>query len=71
MMRGDYLTIMSRRQLEVELETGLVVTLPVDLQDSTRVIGMTYRLGWEPTPTQTRFMDLIREEGRKWQHESL
>ncbi|WP_373050891.1 LysR family transcriptional regulator, partial [Thalassovita aquimarina] len=67
MMRGDYLTIMSRRQAEIEVETGTVVTLPIDLKDSARAIGLTYRAGWEPTPTQTRFMDLIRDEGQKWQ----
>ncbi len=67
MMRGDYLTIMSRRQVEIEVETGTIVTLPIDLQDSARAIGLTYRAGWEPTPTQTRFIDLIRDEGRNLQ----
>lgn len=67
MMRGDYLTIMSQRQAEMELDTGSVVTLPIDLRDSARAIGLTYRAGWEPTPTQARFMDLIRDEGRQWQ----
>ncbi|WP_323785805.1 LysR family transcriptional regulator [Thalassovita sp.] len=66
MMRGDYLTIMSRRQLEVEMEIGMLVTLPIDLKGSARSIGLTCRAGWDPTPTQTRFMDMIRQEGLKW-----
>jgi LysR family transcriptional regulator of gallate degradation len=65
MMRGNYVTILSRRQIEVELDRGILVLLPIDLGDSSRSIGLTYRAGWEPTPTQSRFLELLRDEGRK------
>jgi len=61
MMRGDYLTIMSRKQIEVEQAHGLLVPLDVDLHDSLRPIGLTFRAGWQPTPTQQRFLDMVRE----------
>lgn len=64
MMRGDYLTIMSRKQIEVEQDRGLLVPLSVELEDSLRPIGLTFRAGWQPTPTQRRFLDMIRDEVR-------
>lgn len=64
MMRGDYVTIMSRGQIEVEQENGVLAPLPIDLKDSARPIGLTFRKGWEPTPTQARFLDMIRSNAR-------
>lgn len=58
--RGNYVTIMSRHQCAVERALGLMVPLEVELPDSRRPIGLTFRVGWTPTPTQTRFLDLIR-----------
>ena len=58
--RGNYVTIMSLHQIGVELEQGLVVPLNVALPDSERPIGLTFRKGWHATPTQKRFLDLIR-----------
>lgn len=62
MMRGDYLTIMSAKQIEVEQEHGVLAPLSVDLEESLRPIGLTFRAGWQPTPTQQRFLDMIRDE---------
>lgn len=60
MKRGNYVTIMSRGQIEVEEEHGALARLPIELKDSVRPIGLTFRTGWEPTPTQALFLDLIR-----------
>ncbi|MEW5423498.1 LysR family transcriptional regulator [Amorphus sp. 3PC139-8] len=65
MMRRDYLTIMSENQFEIEREQGLLASMPVPLPDSTRAIGFTYRSDWRPTPTQSRFLDLIRAYCRR------
>jgi len=62
MMRGDYVTIMSPRQIEVERELGLLVPLPIPLPDSARAIGLTFRRDWMPTPSQKRLLDLIRTQ---------
>ncbi len=58
--RGDYVTILSPRQAAVEIAQGLMVPLDIPLPDSARPIGLTTRAGWMPTPTQARFLDLVR-----------
>lgn len=58
--RGDYVTIISLHQAAVECAQGLMVPLDIPLSDNVRPIGLTYRKGWTPTPTQARFFDLIR-----------
>lgn len=62
MMRGDYVTIMSRRQIAVEERLGLLAALPIELADSARPIGLTFRRGWVATPSQRRLLDLIRAQ---------
>ena len=61
MMRGDYITVMSRNQFEMEDDQGILTPLPISLENSDRAIGLTYRTGWQPTRTQARFLDMIRE----------
>ncbi|MEJ1999600.1 MAG: LysR family transcriptional regulator, partial [Maritimibacter sp.] len=58
--RGDYVTILSPRQAAVEIAQGLMVPLDIPLPDSARPIGLTTRAGWMPTPTQARFLSLVR-----------
>ena len=58
--RGDYLTLLSPRQAAVEIAQGLMVPLDLPLGDSARQIGLTTRADWMPTPTQARFLDLVR-----------
>ncbi len=60
--RGRYISIASKRQIEVERQTGALVELPIDLPDSGRPIGLTFRSDWTPTPLQRRFLDIIREK---------
>jgi LysR family transcriptional regulator of gallate degradation len=58
--QGNYLTILSLHQMAVEQAQGLMVPLSIDLPNSTRPIGLTMRKSWNPTPTQSRFLELIR-----------
>lgn len=60
LLRGDYISIASRRQVEVELQMGSLAALPIDLPGSQRAIGLTFRSGWTPTPMQSRFLDILR-----------
>ena len=61
---GNYVTIMSRHQMSHEIAQGMAVPLKIDLPGSHRPIGLTYRKDWQPTRTQERFLDLLREESR-------
>ncbi len=58
--RGDYISIASERQVEVDEQMGALVRLPVDLPGSGRAIGLTFRENWSPTPIQNRFLEIIR-----------
>lgn len=64
LMQGDYVTIMSRNQLGLEAEQGRMQVLPIPLKGSARPIGLTTRMGWRPTPTQARFLELLRISAR-------
>lgn len=58
--RGDYVSIMSLNQIALELSLGQIVPLDLPLPGSSRAIGLTMRAGWRPTPTQARFLQMIR-----------
>lgn len=62
MLRGNYVTIMSENQFEIERQQGLLTSLDIPLKESVRSIGLTYRKDWQPTKTQAAFLDLIRAQ---------
>ena len=61
--QGEYLTIISRHQISEEVRQGLLVPLPIALNNSERPIGITFRKDWRPTETQSKFVDLLRKYG--------
>lgn len=61
LMTGDYITIISLSQIRHEREQGILVPLPIELTDSARAIGLTYRRDWRPTKTQQQFLGYLRE----------
>ncbi|MBO0347385.1 LysR family transcriptional regulator [Roseibium limicola] len=61
LMDTDYLTIISPRQIVLELEAGLLKVLPVPLKGSARPIGMTTRNNWQPTRLQEDFVTSLRK----------
>jgi len=65
MQRGDYVTVISENQFTVERAQGILTSVPIGMQDNARPIGLTFRAGWQPTPTQGRFLDLIRDFCRR------
>ena len=62
---GDYITIISLNQIRHEYEQGVLVPLPIELADSARPIGLTYRRDWRPTRTQQQFLSYLREVSRE------
>ncbi|MCB1409796.1 MAG: LysR family transcriptional regulator, partial [Rhodobacteraceae bacterium] len=58
--QGDYVSIISRHQIETEIRDGHIAPLDIALTGGTRHIGLTYRSSWRPTATQARFLDLLR-----------
>ncbi len=61
LMAGNYITIISLHQIRQELEQGLLVPLPIELDGSEREIGISVRRGWRPTPAQEKLMEYIKK----------
>ncbi len=62
LLRGsDRLTLISTHQIEHELRFGLLSVLPYALSHTRRPIGVTLRRNWQATPTQTEFLQMLRE----------
>lgn len=59
---GPYLGCISRRQVETEIRSGLMVPLPFRLEQGRRRIGVTTRANWQPTRTQADFLAIVRED---------
>ncbi|EME69603.1 LysR family transcriptional regulator [Paramagnetospirillum caucaseum] len=61
---SDMLTAMSPRQMRVEIESGMLVELPVALGQTTRRIGLTLRDGARLPPIAHSILDSIRLHAR-------
>lgn len=60
----DFLTVLSRDQLRVELEAGWVEAIAEVPDWFHRTIGVTTRQGWRPTPDHRLFMDHLGKIAR-------
>jgi len=65
LLRGsNRLTILSAHQMSLEEQQGLLQRLDFDMGATSRDIGITLRKDWQPTPTQSLFLQLLRTAGR-------
>jgi DNA-binding transcriptional LysR family regulator len=60
--KSDFLTLLSRDQLSVELEAGWVTILWAAPSDILRRIGVTTRANWRPTRLQQAFLDELHHQ---------
>jgi DNA-binding transcriptional LysR family regulator len=60
LLGSDALTLLSPAQLAVELQAGVLASLPTPAPVRRR-IGITTREGWQPTAPQAAFLALLRE----------
>ncbi len=58
---SDHLGCISRLQISAEVDLGALVKVPVDLPDTRRPIGLTYRADWLPTQAQAAFLRDLRD----------
>jgi LysR family transcriptional regulator of gallate degradation len=56
LLGGDYLALMSRRQLAHEVRAGLLAFLPIRVSHAPRPVGYTVRDGFVPSPLLRRFI---------------
>lgn len=62
---SDFLTLLSRDQLAVELEAGWLVHIADAPASVCRTIGVTARADWRPTPQQANFLATIRDQAAR------
>ncbi|EJN21701.1 transcriptional regulator [Pseudomonas sp. GM78] len=60
LLRSDMLAAVSAHQLEQEIASGELCILPLELKQTTRAIGLTYRTGCLHSPVAQALMDTIR-----------
>ncbi|MET0309519.1 MAG: LysR family transcriptional regulator [Sphingomonas sp.] len=56
---SDLLTLLSPDQVALEIESKVLATIGRPVTQGVRTIGVTTRLGWRPTVSQRRFLDLL------------
>ena len=57
---SDRLALLSARQARYELDQGLLALARFQAPSGTRRIGLTFRRGWRPTPTQALLLGFLR-----------
>lgn len=68
LLDSDGLTLLSPDQVAVEIDAGLLTTIPLPHDAMVRTIGVTVREDWRPTALQTRFLQLLEQANGR--HES-
>ena len=64
LQRSDRVMLLSAHQVEQDLATGLLATLPHPGGRVVRRIGLTLRRNWYPTPSQRELLRLLRDAAR-------
>jgi LysR family transcriptional regulator, regulator for genes of the gallate degradation pathway len=68
---SDFLTLLSRYQVAVELEAGWLQVICAAPSNLVRTIGITKRSGWRPTAKQVAFIDQLYATSHKTIPEKL
>ena len=60
LLKSDRLALLSPRQVQYELQTGLLVALDIPVPNSARAIGIMTLPDWQPTLLQAGFLQALR-----------
>ncbi|NLY64271.1 MAG: LysR family transcriptional regulator [Alcaligenaceae bacterium] len=58
--QSQFLTLASPRQVELPMQTRRLAQIKMQLNDSTRSVGLITRKSWQPTVTERRFIQLLK-----------
>ena len=61
LLESDRAALLSKRQVETDVDKGILAVSPSALAGTDRNIGYTVRKDWKPTLLQTRFIELLRK----------
>ena len=59
LLESDRLALLPARQVELEVQMGILAVSPQPLAGTRRDIGLTLRKHWQPTRLQKRFLELL------------
>ena len=62
--QGPYISIVSRHQISVDAELGVITELDLPLEGHFRDIGLTTRKGWRATQMQARYIEYLHRFSR-------
>lgn len=57
---SDFLTLLSPDQVALQIRSGLLTRIGEPLEETQRLVGITYRRSWRPTAIQRRFIELLK-----------
>lgn len=66
LLESDRLTLLSRRQIAVDVDSGLLATIDVPVPSPRRTIVATLRRDWKPTQVQTALLEELKAITREW-----
>ena len=66
LLESDRLTVLSRHQISLELEVGLLAALDIDQPELQRRIVATLRRDWKPTQVQAALLEELKAVTREW-----
>jgi DNA-binding transcriptional LysR family regulator len=66
LLESDRLTVLSRRQIAVDMESGLLAALDLPLPEPRRSIVATLRRDWKPTQVQAALLEELQSIARDW-----
>jgi len=66
LLDSDRLTVLSRRQIAVDMGSGLLAALDVPLPEPRRSIVATLRRDWKPTQVQAALLAELKAITREW-----
>ncbi len=64
LLESDRAALLSARQVELEVQMGLLAVSPQRLPGTSREIGLTLRKDWCPTRLQQHFLALLRNDDK-------
>jgi DNA-binding transcriptional LysR family regulator len=57
---SDRAALLPAKQVEIDVELGLLAVSPLTLDGTARDIGLSFRRDWRPTKLQNTFVDILR-----------
>ena len=61
---GPYVSVVSRHQINVDEDLGVIAAIDFAMSGHIRDIGLTYRAAWKPTDAQGQFIDFLRQHSQ-------